>query len=54
MELSLFGEKFSSESGIRELMDDLSKALSGGTKQFMLGGGILPIFQKSAVCGKGA
>ena len=39
MELSLFGEKFSSKSGIRELMDDLSEALSGGTKQFMLGGG---------------
>ena len=39
MELSLFGEKLSSKSGIRELMDDLSKALSGGTKQFMLGGG---------------
>ena len=39
MELSRFGEKFTSESGILALMDDLGRALAGSDKKYMLGGG---------------
>jgi valine--pyruvate aminotransferase len=39
MELSDFGEKFTSRSGILDLMDDLSQALQGTEKKYMLGGG---------------
>jgi len=39
MKLSAFGEKFTSKSGILELMDDLGKAVSGSEHVCMLGGG---------------
>lgn len=39
MKLSKFGQKFTSNSGILELMDDLGNALSGSEKKYMLGGG---------------
>ena len=39
MELSLFGERFSQNAGILELMDDLGKALEDPTGKIMLGGG---------------
>jgi valine--pyruvate aminotransferase len=39
MEFSLFGERFSQDSGILELMDDLGRALGGREKTIMLGGG---------------
>ena len=39
MKLSEFGEKFTSKSGILELMDDLGKAVSGADHVCMLGGG---------------
>ena len=39
MKLSEFGEKFTSKSGILELMDDLGKAVSGAEHVCMLGGG---------------
>ena len=39
MELSRFGEKLTSESGILALMDDLGRALAGSDKKYMLGGG---------------
>lgn len=38
-QLSLFGEKFSASSGILQLMDDLGKAMAGGSPMRMLGGG---------------
>ncbi|HJS74937.1 MAG TPA: valine--pyruvate transaminase [Vicinamibacteria bacterium] len=39
MKLSRFGAKFTEESGILRLMDDLGEALSAGEKVLMLGGG---------------
>lgn len=39
MQLSKFGKKITSHSGILELMDDLGKAMSGKEKKYMLGGG---------------
>lgn len=39
MKLSLFGEKFSSKSGINSLMDDLGNAMSGNSNAIMMGGG---------------
>ena len=39
MELSDFGKKFTERSGILELMGDLSQALQGSEKKYMLGGG---------------
>ncbi len=39
MELSDFGKKFTERSGILDLMDDLSLALQGSEKKYMLGGG---------------
>lgn len=39
MELSQFGEKFTSKSGILQLMDDLGNALSVNKEMLMLGGG---------------
>lgn len=39
MELSDFGKKFTERSGILDLMDDLSLALQGAEKKYMLGGG---------------
>ncbi|MBI4078753.1 MAG: valine--pyruvate transaminase [Candidatus Levybacteria bacterium] len=39
MELSQFGEKLTSKTGILQLMDDLGKAMSGKEKMYMLGGG---------------
>jgi len=45
MKRSLTGTRFTSQTGILQLMDDLGKALSGSRKKYMLGGGnpaILP------------
>ncbi|GAB4364909.1 MAG: valine--pyruvate transaminase [Spirochaetales bacterium] len=39
MRLSDFGKKFTERSGILDLMDDLSLALQGSEKKYMLGGG---------------
>ena len=39
MKLSAFGEKFTSKSGILELMDDLGAAVAGSDHVCMLGGG---------------
>jgi valine--pyruvate aminotransferase len=39
VKLSNFGAKFTQESGILRLMDDLGEALSAGGKMLMLGGG---------------
>ncbi len=39
MQFSQFGEKFSDNLGILQLMDDLGKALAGSEKVIMLGGG---------------
>ena len=39
MQLSKFGKKITSYSGILELMDDLGRAMSGKEKKYMLGGG---------------
>ncbi len=39
MKFSSFGQKFTSQSGILQLMDDLGKAMSGNTNMRMLGGG---------------
>lgn len=39
MKRSLTGTRFTSQSGILQLMDDLGKALSGTRKKYMLGGG---------------
>ncbi len=39
MKLSQFGAKFSSQSGIQVLMDDLGAALAGDSEILMLGGG---------------
>lgn len=39
MKLSTFGEKFSSESGIVELMDDLGTALNENPDMIFMGGG---------------
>ncbi|MFQ3620557.1 MAG: valine--pyruvate transaminase [Spirochaetales bacterium] len=39
MEFSDFGTKFTERSGILDLMDDLSQALQGSEKKYMLGGG---------------
>lgn len=39
MKQSLTGRRFTNESGILRLMDDLGKALSGSRKKYMLGGG---------------
>ncbi len=39
MTLSDFGKKFTERSGILDLMDDLSLALQGSEKKYMLGGG---------------
>jgi valine--pyruvate aminotransferase len=39
VKLSRFGVKFTEESGILQLMDDLGEALSSGGKMLMLGGG---------------
>ena len=39
MKLSAFGEKFTSQSGILSLMDDLGNALADGHNMIMMGGG---------------
>ncbi len=39
MQLSTFGQKFTAESGILQLMDDLGQALAGDEPKLMLGGG---------------
>ena len=39
MKLSTFGKKFTSESGILSLMDDLGNALAGDQDMIMMGGG---------------
>ena len=39
MKLSSFGRRFSGESGIYELMEDLGSAMSGARRMLMLGGG---------------
>lgn len=39
MQLSNFGKKFTTTSGILQLMDDLGKAMAGGEEMLMLGGG---------------
>ncbi|MDY0131303.1 MAG: valine--pyruvate transaminase [Desulforegulaceae bacterium] len=39
MKLSAFGKKFTSESGILKLMDDLGNALAGDKDMIMMGGG---------------
>ncbi len=39
MQFSSFGEKFTSQAGIIQLMDDLGKAMAGDEKKLMLGGG---------------
>ncbi len=39
MKWSATGTRFTSDSGILRLMDDLGKALSGSAKKYMLGGG---------------
>ncbi|RRJ84963.1 valine--pyruvate transaminase [Aestuariirhabdus litorea] len=39
MKLSAFGEKFTSNSGILSLMDDLGNALASGEEMIMMGGG---------------
>jgi valine--pyruvate aminotransferase len=39
MKLSSFGRKFTSESGILQLMDDLGNALASGEDMIMMGGG---------------
>ena len=39
MKLSKFGEKFSSQSGIVELMDDLGTALNENPNMIFMGGG---------------
>ncbi len=39
MNLSTFGKKFTTKSGILELMDDLGGAMEGKEKKYMLGGG---------------
>ncbi|MCL6414497.1 valine--pyruvate transaminase [Aestuariirhabdus sp. Z084] len=39
MKLSAFGEKFTSNSGILSLMDDLGNALASGEDMIMMGGG---------------
>ncbi|HEY5718582.1 MAG TPA: valine--pyruvate transaminase [Motiliproteus sp.] len=39
MKLSKFGTKFTSESGILSLMDDLGNALAGNQEMIMMGGG---------------
>ena len=39
MKRSLSGKRFTSNTGILQLMDDLGKALSGPRKKYMLGGG---------------
>ncbi len=39
MTLSKFGRKFTAQSGILQLMDDLGRALAQGEKTLMLGGG---------------
>ena len=39
MQLSTFGRKFTGESGILQLMDDLGQALAGDEPKLMLGGG---------------
>lgn len=38
-ELSRFGKKLTSRSGILELMEDLGQAMAGGNKMIMMGGG---------------
>ena len=39
MKLSAFGQKFSGDSGITVLMDDITNALSSGRDMIMMGGG---------------
>ena len=39
MNLSKFGKKFTTRTGILQLMDDLGNALAGGEQMLMLGGG---------------
>jgi alanine-alpha-ketoisovalerate/valine-pyruvate aminotransferase len=39
MEISIFGQKIASTSGIGRLMDDLGNAMSQGGETIMLGGG---------------
>ena len=39
LRLSAFGERFTRPTGALELMDDLGRAMSGESKQLMLGGG---------------
>ena len=39
MNLSKFGQKFAARSGILQLMDDLGRAMAGGERILMLGGG---------------
>jgi len=49
MEFSNFGKKFTDKTGILSLMDDMGRAMSGGRKMIMMGGGNpghIPEFQK--------
>ena len=39
MKLSTFGQKFSGNTGISVLMDDITNALSSGRDMIMMGGG---------------
>ena len=39
MQFSKFGQKFTSQAGIIQLMEDLGKAMAGGERKLMLGGG---------------
>jgi valine--pyruvate aminotransferase len=48
MKRSVRGERYTAKTGILELMDDLGKALSGGRKKYMLGGGNPAIIPEAA------
>ena len=46
MKLSKFGEKFSGQSGIVELMDDLGTALNENPEMIFMGAVIPGVFRK--------
>ncbi|MDM8526684.1 valine--pyruvate transaminase [Anaerolineales bacterium HSG24] len=50
MQLSKFGEKFTANTGILQLMDDLGSALSSGEDVLMLGGGNPSYIPKVQAC----
>ncbi|NOZ06056.1 MAG: valine--pyruvate transaminase [Chloroflexi bacterium] len=50
MNLSKFGKKFTAESGILQLMDDLGRALAEGEDTLMLGGGNPAIIPQVQAC----